>query len=385
MITFVILGLLAAVYLLINLVLPMFPWDVMVKAYLVQPVLWLGLIAAFRLLPRYRPLGKSSKKSAFVQLALGLAFIQIFLYFMGGLFSGFGKSPSSFTPLGILENIFFFGTMLVGMELSRAWLVTRFAKKHAFLVILTATILFTFISIPLAQITGLQLKIASTNQVISTWLPLLAENLAASILVMTAGAGASLSYRGLLAVFWWLCPILPNLDWSLKGLIGTVIPIVGMMVINNYYSSDVVRVKSRKKMRNNSLPASWIFTAVGCVAIVWFATGVLPVKPSVVPSGSMVPLINPGDIVLIVPVQAEKIKLGDIIEYKNTAEKINIVHRVIEIGGDAQTRYFITKGDANSSPDDNPVSPDAVVGREIFIIPKVGWVSITVKNLFAGK
>jgi len=384
MIGFLLLGLLAVIYLVINLVLPMVGLNTLIKAYLIQPVLWVILIAAVRFMPGYRPLGKRSKKSAFVQLALGLAFIQIFLYFIGGLFSGFGKSPSSFTLLGIAENVFFIGTMLVGMELSRAWLVTRFGKKHAFLVIFLATLLFTFIAIPLSQVTGFQLKIASSSQVISSWLPLFAENLAASMLVMTAGAGASLAYRGLLAAFWWLCPILPNLDWALKGLIGTVVPIIGMVVINSYYSSEASKVKSRKRIRNAAMPTGWIMTSIVCVAIIWFATGVLPIKPSLVPTGSMEPVINPGDVMLIAPVQTGAIKVGDIIEYKNTKEKINVVHRVIEIEGDTQNPSFITKGDANNSADADPVSPQQVVGREIFIIPKVGWISIAVKKLFGG-
>ena len=382
MITYLIIGILAAVYLLINKAMPLLPWNAMVKTYLLQPVLWLGVIATIRWLPGYRPLGKLNKRNDFILLGLGTAFVQVFLYIIGGLFSGFGKSSYSFTPLGIAENVFFVGSMLIGMELSRAWLVTRFAKKHSFLVIILATLLFTFISLPLSQITGFQLRIESTNQVISSWLPLLAENLVASMLVMTAGAGASLAYRGLLAAFWWLCPILPNLDWALKGLIGTVVPVIGVVVINDFYTSQASRARSRKKMRSNALPTGWIFTAIGCVAIVWFATGVLPVKPSLVPSGSMVPVINPGDIVLTTAVNTESIKLGDIIEYKNSKENINIVHRVIEIGGDANTRYFITKGDANNAPDADPVFPQAVLGKEIFIIPKVGWVSVAVKNIF---
>jgi len=215
-------------------------------------------------------------------------------------------------------------------------------------------------------------------------MPLLAENLAASLLVLVAGAGASLAYRGLLAAFWWLCPILPNLDWALKGLIGTVVPILGTLVINRYYSSQATRVESRKRIKNTSLPAGWISTAVVCLVIVWFATGVLPVKPSLVPSGSMVPVINPGDVVLTVPVRPEAIKVGDIIEYRNDEEKINIVHRVVQIQGDAPNMVFITKGDANSAPDADPVSSRAVLGRQIITIPKIGWVSIAVKQLLMG-
>jgi signal peptidase len=384
MIGFLLVGLLAAIYLIINLVLPHIGLNPQITTYLIQPLLWGTVIAAVKFMPGYRPLGKSSKKSVFVQFAVGMAGIQILLYIIGGLFSGFGKSPSSFTPLGISENIFYVGMMLVGMELSRAWLVTQFGKKNTFLILLFATLLFTFLSIPLRQLTGFQLRITSSNQVISSWLPLLAENLAASLLVLMAGAEASLAFRGLLAAFWWLCPILPNLDWAIKGLIGTVIPIIGIVAINNYYAQQASRVKSGKRMRNASMPAGWILTTVLAVAIVWFAVGVFPIKPFLVPSGSMVPVINPGDVVIVVPVQTDAIKVGEIIEYRNVKENINIVHRVIAITGNASNLSFITKGDANGSPDPDPVSPQAVIGREIIVIPKIGWISIAVKKLLSG-
>jgi signal peptidase len=384
MIGFLLVGLLASIYLIINLVLPHAGLNPQIATYLIQPLLWGVLIAVVKYMPEYRPLGKRSKKNVFIQLALGMAAVQIMLYIIGGLFSGFGKSPSSFTLLGIAENIFYVGMMLIGMELSRAWLVERYGKKNTFLVIFLATLVFTIISIPLGQITGFQLRITSSNQVISSWLPLLAENMAASLLVLTAGAGASLSFRGLLAAFWWLCPILPNLDWALKGLIGTVVPIIGIVVINNYYALQAARVRSRKRVRNTSMPAGWIITAIIGVAIVWFAVGVFPIKPFLVPSGSMVPVIDPGDVVLVAPVQTDAIKVGEIIEYRSTKENINIVHRVIAITGDASNMFFITKGDANGSPDADPVSPQAVIGREIFVIPKIGWISIAVKKLLSG-
>jgi len=63
-----------------------------------------AVIAVVKIMPGYRPVGKSSKKSVFVQFALGIAGIQILFYIIGGLFSGFGKSPSSFTLLGISET-----------------------------------------------------------------------------------------------------------------------------------------------------------------------------------------------------------------------------------------------------------------------------------------
>ena len=119
------MGLLVAIYLTINLALPLVGLNPVIKAYLIQPVLWVILIGIVRFLPGNKPLGKNRRKNTFILLAAGIASVQIFMYFIGGLFSGFGKSPSFFTPLGIAENIFFVGSMLLGMEFSRAWLMTH--------------------------------------------------------------------------------------------------------------------------------------------------------------------------------------------------------------------------------------------------------------------
>lgn len=45
-------GLLIVIYLVTNLLLPLVPVDLILKTYLVQPVLWGLFILAMRLLPR---------------------------------------------------------------------------------------------------------------------------------------------------------------------------------------------------------------------------------------------------------------------------------------------------------------------------------------------
>jgi signal peptidase len=372
----VLVGLLVGVYLTINLALPRFPSLSAVANYLIQAGLW-SLPALFTLrLPPGRPLSKIRIKKDILLAGLLIGFSQVMLYVIGGLFSGFGHSPSSFTPLGITLNLAYVGSMLFGMEISRGWLVTRFGKKHPSLSIAIATILFTIIGIPLAQFTGFEWKIQSLNTVGSNWLPLLMENLLASMLVLQAGPKASLVYRGLLAAFWWFCPILPNLDWGLKAVIGCVVPVVGMMMVNRL---ALVRGQSKRHQDENSFPLGWILTATVCMILVWFAVGLFPFKPSVIPTGSMVPVFNPGDIAIVAKVSSDNIKLGDIIEYRT--ETINIVHRVIKIEKDG---YFITKGDANNTADTEPVDPRNVTGKVVFNVPKVGWISIAVKQLFAG-
>ena len=119
-----VLCLIIAIYCTINLGLPHLPFSGSIKSYVIQPVLWCLVAGVILLLPGYRPVARWSIRSTIIQLALMIGFFQVFLYAIGGLFSSFGKSPYSFTPTGMLTNLFFVGAMLAGMELSRAWLVT---------------------------------------------------------------------------------------------------------------------------------------------------------------------------------------------------------------------------------------------------------------------
>lgn len=90
-------------------------------------------------------------------------------------------------------------------------------------------------------------------------------------------------------------------------------------------------------------------------------------------TGSMVPVINPGDIILTTPPSNITPKIGSIVAYvgrrfDGTAVGV-FSHRII--GGNAQTG-FIVKGDANPAPDiQNPTIPD-ITGVVIFVIPLIG-------------
>jgi hypothetical protein len=65
-----VLGLLAAIYCLINLGLPRLPIDSFVRTYVIQPILW-GLLAwAILVLPRYRSAGGLRLKATVIRRTL---------------------------------------------------------------------------------------------------------------------------------------------------------------------------------------------------------------------------------------------------------------------------------------------------------------------------
>jgi len=371
-----VLAFLVGIYFLVNLGIPRIPLGSPVWTYLVQAACW-GAVGAVALrLPHFRPLAKIHVRSYIMQAALIIAFCQVTLYIIGGLFSGFGKSPSSFTPRGILINLIYISFVLAGMEISRTWLVNRLGKHHQSTAIVLVSLLYTLLGISLAQLTSFKLDAGGVSKLGSEWLPLLAENLLASLLALQAGVRPALAYRGILAAFWWFCPVLPNLDWGFKAIIGVAVPISGMLIVNRLYVTQYGMGQTRKRGDEKAFPLGWILTAIAATLLVWFSVGVFPIKPSVIPTGSMVPVFNPGDIVLVAKINPANIRTGDIIEYR-TEERINIVHRVIEI---QKNGNLITKGDANNAADSQPVDPRNVNGKVIFKIPKVGWLSIAIKQ-----
>ncbi len=83
-----------------------------------------------------------------------------------------------------------------------------------------------------------------------------------------------------------------------------------------------------------------------------------------------------GDIMLLVGVKPETIKVGEVIVYSSNNNIPPIIHRVVAIEKINGEYSFKTKGDHNQVPDYAPVSEDRVLGRAVFRIPFLGWVKI---------
>jgi len=93
-------------------------------------------------------------------------------------------------------------------------------------------------------------------------------------------------------------------------------------------------------------------------------------------SGSMEPSINTYDVVFDVRVDnPESIKVGDVITFKSTSGISNgliVTHRVIGVKLVNGKYEFITKGDANPTPDSATAKYEDVIGKVHMRIPALG-------------
>ena len=95
-------------------------------------------------------------------------------------------------------------------------------------------------------------------------------------------------------------------------------------------------------------------------------------------SGSMEPTYHVGSVIYVEPVDPSEIQVGDPITFVMNEELTVATHRVVRI--DAENSHFYTKGDANENPDAAPVHFNNLLGKPVFTIPYLGYISSYVQS-----
>jgi signal peptidase I len=118
------------------------------------------------------------------------------------------------------------------------------------------------------------------------------------------------------------------------------------------------------------------------VVLIWFAVKVVFNVDNpfyVVSSGSMIPVLNVGDILIVKDGNTfNSLKVGDIIVFNRPqgGDRV-IVHRIIEVNDRFGEKVIVTKGDANDGiipGTDFPIREKDYIGSVAYTVPKVGLV-----------
>ena len=89
-------------------------------------------------------------------------------------------------------------------------------------------------------------------------------------------------------------------------------------------------------------------------------------------SGSMQPVMSPGDLAITQPVPLSSLRVGDAIAFVPPGQNTPVLHRLVTIDG----RAITTKGDANRVVDPwHATLTGTTAYRLIFVVPLVGWLS----------
>jgi len=355
---------------------PVFIISSTIFIYICKPVMWLFVILTVLSFPETKPFGKIRLNILLRWMTILLAGIYIMIMLLGGLVAGFGKSPYDHSAFGIATNAVFIFTVLIGRELVRNHLINSSKGRNYVFTLCMFVLLMTLINIPVNAFDNLKTKLDIIKFLGQKVLPELSLNIFATYLVYIGGPVLSIMYIGIKQCYYWFFPILPNLNWIMQTLIETLCPFFSFMFLQYIYSSEAKISNSNHAETKN--PLGWILTCVISISIVWFSVGVFPVRPFVVATGSMEPVIYPGDMVLVKRIEMKDLKAGDIIQFRR--ENIYIFHRITGIIIDKKVAKYQTKGDNNKIADPELVIPEDIRGKVIYTIPKIGWPTLFLKS-----
>lgn len=128
-----------------------------------------------------------------------------------------------------------------------------------------------------------------------------------------------------------------------------------------------------ERYRSTLATASAAWLLVVCSLVVWsLAPLAWGWTPSVVTTGSMMPTVKPGDVIVVDPSTAPR--RGSVILVKDPDVPAGqVAHRVVAVNADGT---FTTKGDANPTQDSMRRNASDVVGVARLLVPNAGRLAL---------
>jgi signal peptidase len=354
--------------------------------YLVQPAIWCS-VAVLAGYGWWRLEGRPRFSRLLVGIAFLVGFFHVAVLVIAGVIVGFGDSPLTGPLTSYPKNLLYIVTLLAGAEMARAYLFQVWRERGERIVFAGATVLLFAIAIPAGQWT----PFGNTHEVFDVvggiWAPGLALSALATFLVSFGGPGPSFAYRFAVVGFYWLSPILPNLDWPVLFLVGVVTPMASAWLVRSIYG-DTREGLERMPAPTETKPAApkprwrrwtgWVVTAAAVAVLVLFATGAFGYRMVVVDGISMEPAYKRGDVAIVHDgVDPATLAVGNVILFRQGS--LPVVHRIIAIEEGTAGRVFTTQGDNVGTPDP-PVTVDRIEGKVVFLIPELGHVNLWLRR-----
>ena len=123
--------------------------------------------------------------------------------------------------------------------------------------------------------------------------------------------------------------------------------------------------------------SSILVAAVVLLAVALVGVRIVGLQPYVVLSGSMEPTYSVGSLIYVKSTDYKQLKVGDPITFLVSEDTV-ATHRIIEglpDEDDPNTIRYFTQGDANDAPDGSSVHYKNIIGKPVFSIPYLGYVS----------
>ena len=310
-----------------------------------------------------------------------LLFFFLFYYLLGFII-GFTRTINYYTTLGIFKIIFPLIILIIIKEFFRYQMIYRSDGSKVCLIM--TCILFITLDVGEVFFRTYFSGFEEIFKFIALYLlPVISCNIACCYISYKVGYVPSITFLLIWTLYSYLVPIIPDVNNYLYSVINIVIPafiasnIYRLFQKNVYTDYDEVLLSREKKRSFGGL----LIPTVIIIVLVYFTSGYFKYQAIAIASGSMVPSINVGDVVIINKVNDnfKEINEGDIIAFRKN--NIIIVHRLIRKLETEDECYYYTQGDANKEVDNFQVTTKEIIGKVNIKIPIIGLPTVWLSKL----
>lgn len=299
-------------------------------------------------------------------------------YYILGIFIGFYQTQKYLNFYGITTFVLPYIVMIAMREYLRMQMLNKTEKSK----------ILTFITCILFILMEISVRFASSNLdsnynifvfIALTILPIISNNIVCTYVAKKVGYKANIFWILISELYTVVLPIAPNSGLYINSLIKFLFPYV--LLYNTY--------KFFQK-RDRDIPISFIkkrtyveiyALALFVFCLAYFVSGYFRYYAVAVATGSMLPNIKVGDVVIVDQHRDYKdLKVGEVIAYKYHG--IVVVHRLYDVVVVKDDYYFYSKGDANENVDNYIIYPDTILGVVNVKVPYIGLPTVWLNKFF---
>lgn len=301
-----------------------------------------------------------------------------------GLFTGYLRTPYSFSPLNILKNI----TPVILITIVGEYLRYNLCRKgeNNNNLLLLVIVLFCLVDLSLSvnqyDVRSLSGLLGMATVIL---IPSIFKNILLNDLTLRFGPIPGLIYSLVMGLYIYLIPIVPNLNDYLTSTVMFLLPLALKILVDKRFMRDD---EEEEDLRVNKVPGRIINGSLIAVMIILIGlfSNLFTYWIAAVGSGSMEPTINIGDAIIVdkgIQDHLDRLNVGDVLVFK--IQDTIYTHRIIEMKETNGNYAITTKGDREGQAVDTwVVTNKDVVGVVRFKIPYVGWPTVWLSRIVEG-
>lgn len=320
--------------------------------------------------------GERLTKDSLLLLLIGSISYYLITYVMG-YFTGFLKSSYSHNIGSIIYNVGLWSLFIVFVEVIRGMILKK-GKYYKGLIGLSVVV-FSILEIATAMnIFNISNKLMLFDNIFSIIIPIITKNILMTYIGYKTSYTNNIIYRFIMEIPIYIVPIIPDIGDYLRNLILILLPLflIYWHMISFNKSRKITNSRSLRLKRMIEIILD-IIIGILLIIIVVLVSGVFRFVALTIGSGSMTGTIDKGDVVII-DKGAKDYKEGDIVAFRKN--NYVLVHRIVYVGENG----YNTKGDYNKNRDNWLVEDKDIMGKYVFKIKYVGWLTVKVNEFLFG-